>query len=151
MTDQEEAKRAARARERARATAATARKRARRLSRNETTAFIDFIRNRGVVGMAIGLAIGTVASGTISTIVVGFVTPVVQFIVGTNTRLERQEWHMELWGRTADFQWGAALSSLITLVATIFVIYLIVRIAHLDRLDKQEPDPIKIPPPKPQA
>lgn len=104
----------------------------------QASSFADFIRDRGIVGMAIGLAIGTVASGTIKTIVEGFVTPAVQFIVGTHRTLEVQVWHVELWGRTANFQWGAALSSLITLIATVYVIYLLVHMAGLDRLDKNK-------------
>ncbi len=102
-----------------------------------SSGFVDFIRNQGIVGVAIGLAIGSVAAGTVKTIVEGFVTPVVQFVVGTHRTLEVQVWHVELWGRTADFKWGAALSSLITLVATVFVIYLIVHFARLDKLNKQ--------------
>jgi large conductance mechanosensitive channel len=104
----------------------------------QASGFLDFIRNQGVVGVAIGLAIGSIASGTVKTIVEGFVTPVVQFLVGTHKTLEVQTWHVELWGRVADFKWGAALSSVITLVATVFVIYLIVRFARLDRLKKQD-------------
>lgn len=104
----------------------------------QASSFLDFIRNRGVVGMAIGLAIGTVASGTVKTIVEGFVTPVVQFVVGSHSRLETLHWNLELWGRSADFKWGAALSSLITLVATVYVIYLIVHYAKLDQIDKKK-------------
>lgn len=98
--------------------------------------FADFIRGRGIVGMAIGLAIGTVASGTVKDIVEGFVTPLVQFIVGSQASLETQQYHLDLWGRQADFQWGLALSSSITLVATIFVVYILVKAARLDKFDK---------------
>ena len=88
--------------------------------------------------MAIGLAMGTVASGTIKTIVEGFVTPAVNFVIGTHDKLEAQVWQVDAWGRQATFRWGVALSSLITLVATIFVIYLIVHFARLDRLNKKD-------------
>ncbi len=104
---------------------------------SQASGFADFIRSQGIVGLAIGLAIGTVASGTVKTIVQGFVTPLVQFLVGTHKHLEVLTWHVELWGRTADFQWGAALSSLITLLATIFVVYVLVKMARLDRVDKK--------------
>jgi large-conductance mechanosensitive channel len=103
----------------------------------QASSFAEFIRNQGVIGLAIGLAIGTVASGSVKTVVEGFVTPVVQFIIGTHEHLEAQYWHVELWGRVADFKWGAVVSSLITLLATIFVIYLIVHFAKLDRLYKK--------------
>lgn len=105
---------------------------------NQANSFVEFIRNQGVVGLAIGLAIGSVASTTVKTIVEGFINPLVQLAIGTHNQLQSQVWHADIWGRKADFLWGAALSSLITLVATAFVIYLIVHFAKLDRLKKQE-------------
>ena len=104
----------------------------------QASGFLDFIRNQGIVGLAIGLAIGSIAAGTVKTIVEGFVNPMVQFVIGTHEHLELQKWHVELWGRKADFMWGAVFSSLITLVATVFVIYLIVHFARLDKLKKSD-------------
>lgn len=104
----------------------------------QANGFVDFIRNRGVVGVAIGLAIGTVSSGTIKTIVEGFVTPIVNLVVGTQDKLEAQKWHVEFWGREADFLWGSALSALITLLSTVFVIYLIVHYARLDKIEQKK-------------
>lgn len=100
--------------------------------------FVEFLRNQGVVGLAVGLAIGTAAGATVKTIVEGFITPIVQFIVGSQKSLEANIWHIELWGRSADFKWGSVLSSTITLIATAFVIYLIIHYAKLDRLDKKK-------------
>lgn len=104
----------------------------------QASGFVEFIRNQGIVGLAVGLAIGTAAGATVKSLVEGFINPIVQFIVGTQDKLSTNVWHVELWGRTADFQWGAALSSVITLIATAFVIYLIVHFARLDRLDKKK-------------
>ena len=101
-----------------------------------TSGFVDFIRTQGVIGLAVGLAIGTAAGGTVKTIVEGFINPIVQFVVGSQDRLSANVWHVELWGRTADFQWGAVLSSTITLIATALVIYWLVNIFKLNRLDK---------------
>lgn len=100
--------------------------------------FVEFIRTQGVIGLAIGLAIGTAAGATVKTLVEGFINPIVQFIVGSPTALAAATWHVELWGRTADFKWGAFVSSAITLVATAFVIYLIIHGLKLDRLDKKK-------------
>lgn len=104
----------------------------------QASGFVEFIRNQGIIGLAVGLAIGTAAGATVKTIVEGFITPIVQFLVGTSKNLEANIWHVELWGRTADFKWGAVVSSLITLLATALVIYLIVHFAKLDRLDKKK-------------
>lgn len=105
---------------------------------NPVSGFIDFVRSQGVVGLAVGLAIGTAAGDTVRKIVEGFINPLVQFIVGSSDRLSTATWHVELFGRNADFAWGAALSSLITLIATALVIYWLVNVFKLDKLDKKK-------------
>ena len=98
--------------------------------------FVHFIRTQGVVGLAVGLAIGTAAGATVKALVDGFINPIVQFIVGSQDALTSATWHVYLWGRSADFRWGAAVSSLITLLATALVIYWLVNVLKLNRLDK---------------
>ena len=105
--------------------------------KNQVGGFVDFIRTQGVIGLAIGLAIGTAAGDTVKKLVEGFINPIVQFIVGSGNSLATAVWHAELFGRKADFAWGAALSSAITLVATALVIYWLVNIFKLDKLDKK--------------
>lgn len=100
--------------------------------------FVDFIRTQGVIGLAVGLAIGTAAGDTVKKLVEGFINPIVQFIVGSGDKLATATWHVELFGRSADFAWGAALSSLITLIATALVIYWLVNIFKLNKLDKKK-------------
>lgn len=100
--------------------------------------FLDFIRSQGVIGLAVGLAIGTAAGDTVKKLVEGFINPIVQFIVGSGSSLATATWHVELFGRNADFAWGAALSSAITLLATALVVYWLVNIFKLDKIDKKK-------------
>ncbi len=100
--------------------------------------FVEFIRAQGIIGLAIGLAIGTAAGDTVKKIVEGFINPIVQFIVGSQAKLNSATWTFEAFGRTADFAWGAALSSFITLMATALVIYWFVNIFKLDKLDNKK-------------
>lgn len=100
--------------------------------------FVDFIRTQGVIGLAVGLAIGTAAGDTVKKLVEGFINPIVQFIVGSGDKLATATWHVELFGRTADFAWGAALSSLITFIATALVIYWLINVFKLNKLDKKK-------------
>lgn len=100
--------------------------------------FAEFLRTQGVIGLAVGLAIGTAAGDTVSKMVEGFINPIVQFLIGSQEGLQSAVWHVELWGRNADFAWGAFVSSAITLLATALVIYWIVHIMRLDRLDKKK-------------
>lgn len=102
--------------------------------------FLEFIRTQGVIGLAVGLAIGTAAGDTVKKLVEGFISPIVQFLVGSQAGLEAATFHVEMFGRSADFKWGAFVSSAITLIATAFVIYLIIHFAKLDRLDKKKED-----------
>ncbi len=100
--------------------------------------FLEFIRTQGVIGLAVGLAIGAAAGDTVKTLVEGFISPIVQFIVGSQDALNAAVWRVELFGRSADFAWGAFVSSAITLLATALVIYWIIHILKLDRLDKKK-------------
>ena len=102
------------------------------------TGFSDFIRTQGVIGLAVGLAIGAAAGDTVKKLVEGFINPIVQLLVGSETKLSTASWHIEIFGRNGDFAWGAALSSLITLLATALVIYWIVHVFKLDKLDKKK-------------
>ena len=103
-----------------------------------SSGFVDFIRTQGVIGLAVGLAIGAAAGDTVKKLVEGFINPIVQFIVGSQAALANAEWKLELFGREADFKWGAFVSSLITLLATALVIYLIINWLKLDKLDKKK-------------
>lgn len=100
--------------------------------------FVNFIREQGVIGLAVGLAIGAAAGDTVKKLVEGFINPIVQFIVGSQQGLAASVWHFQLWGRQADFAWGAFVSSAITLLATALVIYFIIHYAKLDKLDKKK-------------
>ncbi|MGV9002105.1 MAG: MscL family protein [Candidatus Saccharimonadaceae bacterium] len=100
--------------------------------------FFDFIRSQGVIGLAVGLAIGAAAGDTVKKIVEGFINPIVQFITGSGSTLATSTWTFHAFGRSATFAWGAALSSLITLLATALVIYWLVNIFRLDKLDKKK-------------
>ena len=88
--------------------------------------------------MAVGLAIGTAAGASVKQIVEGFINPIINLLVGSQEGLMAAKWHVEVGERTADFAWGAVLSSLITLLATALVIYWLVKVAKLDRLDKKK-------------
>ena len=120
---------------------AKASERAARLKENTKghgAGFMDLIREQGVVGLAVGLAVGTAAGDTVAKLVEGFINPIVQFLVGSQEGLQSAVWRLELWGRTADFAWGAFVSSAITLLATALVIYWVINILKLNRLDKKK-------------
>jgi len=101
--------------------------------------FMDFVREQGVVGLAVGLAVGTAAGATVKSIVDGLINPIVGFILGGDS-LAKKSWNTGLsnGGKDLVFQWGAILSSIITLLAVAAVIYYVVHGLKLDKLDKKK-------------
>ncbi len=118
--------------------------------KSKAQGFADFIRKQGVIGLAVGLAIGTQAGATVKTIVEGFINPIVAFIVGSDSGLTDAKWNIvgvdkgntnflfEAGDRTLIFSWGSIFSSLITLLAVAAVIYFVVMGLRLDKLDKKK-------------
>lgn len=103
--------------------------------------FLTFVREQGVVGLAVGLAIGTAAGASVKQIVDGLINPIVGFLIG-GIDLSELSWVIvkaNSQGKGGlELEWGAILSSLITLLATAFVIYWLIHVAKLDRLDKKK-------------
>jgi large conductance mechanosensitive channel len=103
--------------------------------------FMTFVREQGVVGLAVGLAIGTAAGASVKQIVEGLINPIVGFLIG-GVELDKLSWVVvkaNSQGKGGlELDWGAVLSSIITLLATALVIYWLIHVAKLDRLDKKK-------------
>lgn len=99
--------------------------------------FIDFIREKGVVGLAVGLALGTAATGLVNQIVGSVITPLVDLIIGQGG-LKDFDWTLHLGNRTGTFEFGQLIDALIRFIALAAVIYFIVLGLKLDRLDKKK-------------
>jgi large conductance mechanosensitive channel len=103
--------------------------------------FLTFVREQGVVGLAVGLAIGTAAGASVKQIVDGLINPIVGFLIG-GIDLSKLSWVIVKANGQGkgglELEWGAVLSSLITLLATALVIYWLIHVAKLDRLDKKK-------------
>ena len=145
MAEKEQSTTPKNARERAVAAAARAKAlRERAAAAKERTAvgrslggFMDFVRTQGVIGLAVGLAIGTQASELVKTIVGSVITPIVDLLVGKDG-LDGLSWTLEVGDRTGVFTFGTLIDALIRFLAIAFVIYFVVKGFKLDRLDKKK-------------
>lgn len=124
--------------------AAAAKARAARVARAQATGlkgqasgFTTFVREQGVVGLAIGLAIGTEAGVLIKQIVGSLVTPIIDLLIGKGG-LEGFKWTVHIGDRTGVFTVGMLIDVLIRFLAVAFVVYLVVHLLKLDRLDKKK-------------
>ena len=99
--------------------------------------FTDFVREQGVVGMAVGLAIGIQASSTVAALVNNFINPLVGVIL-RGTDLSNIKTVLEVGGEELVFGWGIIIQAIITLLATALVVYFVVERAGLTKLDKKK-------------
>jgi large conductance mechanosensitive channel len=97
--------------------------------------FLDFVREQSVVGIAVGIAIGVQASSFVSTLVVGFINPLVGVIL-RGTDLTDIETTVNAGDSTQTFAWGIILQAFISFIATAFVVYFLVKKAKLDKKKK---------------
>lgn len=122
------------------ARAEAAREKAKNVGTNQIGGFVNFIREKGVVGLAVGLALGTAATGVVTQIVNAVITPTVSLLIGERG-LQGLNFVAK---RAADgtpvvtYAVGDLIDALIKFLAVAAVIYFVVMGLKLDRLDKKK-------------
>lgn len=96
--------------------------------------FLDFIREQGVIGLAVGFVLGGAVSKFVTAIVVDLINPVLGLALGTVGDFKK----LSISLGSAKFMVGDFLSNLIDLVIIALVVYIFVTKLRLDRLDKKK-------------
>lgn len=96
-------------------------------------AFLDFIREQGVVGLAVGFIIGGAVSKVVSAFVSDIINPLLSLVIGATGGL-----------RAASFMIGGSrvlygdfISVVVDFVIVALVVYFGVKIIGINRLDKK--------------
>ena len=97
--------------------------------------FVTFIREKGVMGLAVGIIIGGAVTKLVTSIVDNLISPMVGAITGVAGNLTSLEYTMPLTHIT--FKYGAFLSSLIDFIAVLAVVYFIFIKSPINKLDKK--------------
>jgi large conductance mechanosensitive channel len=102
--------------------------------------FSDFIREQGVVGLAVGLTLGTAVTVFVKSIVDNIVNPIIGALLPGGSDLTTKYICLkEVNGACINkLSWGAVVSSLISFIAIAAIVYFIVHGLKLDRLDKKK-------------
>lgn len=121
--------------------AATARARA--LKTTQVTGidgFMEFMRQQGVIGLAIGLVIGTQIKMLVDQLIASFVNPLLGLILPGQGDLSQKVFTLTISGldKTAVFKWGQFVYVLISFVAVAAIIYFIIHSLKLDKIDKKK-------------
>ncbi|MCX6789803.1 MAG: large conductance mechanosensitive channel protein MscL [Candidatus Gribaldobacteria bacterium] len=95
--------------------------------------FINFIREQGIIGLAVGFILGGAVSKTVTSLVNNIINPLVGLALG---RVDLADKAIMLGG--ASLNYGAFISTIIDFIIIAAVIYFGVRIFGLDKLDKKK-------------
>lgn len=106
--------------------------------------FIEFIRQQGVVGLAVGFILGAAVSSLVNSLVTNLINPLIGVALG-RVNLTDKAWHLsngkDLIANNADdlvVRYGAVISTFIDLIIIAAVVYFSVKMLKLDQLDKQK-------------
>ena len=100
--------------------------------------FVNFVREQGVVGLAVGFILGVAAKGVVDSLVNNIVNPIVGVLYGGGGQLVDKYWCLKSVGGacTNKMGYGAFINTLINFVIVAGVVYFIVKKLKLDKLDK---------------
>lgn len=101
---------------------------------NGLNGFLDFVREQGVVGLAIGLVIGVAVKDVVDGLVNGIVNPLIGLMLPNADSLETASFKVG----DAEIVWGLFASNLLDLIVIAALIYFIVKGVGLEKLDKSK-------------
>lgn len=102
--------------------------------------FLNFIREQGVVGLAVGFLLGGAVSGLVKSLVDNIINPVVGLALGRVALDDKKLVLQQASERHAEvaLHWGAVVSTFIDFLIVAAVVYFGVKALHLDKLDKKK-------------
>ena len=97
--------------------------------------FITFIREKGVLGLAVGIIMGGAVTKLVSSIVDNLISPLIGAVTGAAGNLNAMEYTVPMTQIT--FKYGAFVSSLVDFIAVLFVVYFVFVKSPIGKIDKK--------------
>lgn len=98
--------------------------------------FITFVREKGVVGLAVGIIVGGAVTKIVTSLIDNLISPLIGFITGVAGNLSSLIYTVP--STEITFRWGAFLSSLIDFLIVILVVYIIFVKSPINKIDKKD-------------
>ncbi len=99
-------------------------------AQKHASGFMQFIREQGVVTLAVGFILAAAVTKTVNSLVTDIINPILGIFLG-KTNLASATW--QVGGVT--IAWGNFVSALIDFLVIALVVYIGFKVLHLDRLD----------------
>lgn len=101
--------------------------------------FVDFIRSQGVVGLAVGLLLGTAISILTKSFIDNVVMPPIGLLLGSNDGLKGLTWTIgQTAGEPVVILYGQFLNDFINFVVIALVVYIVFHSLGLTKVDKKK-------------
>jgi large conductance mechanosensitive channel len=100
--------------------------------------FMNFVREQGVVGLAVGLILGVQVKAVVDQLVASFVNPVIGLVLPGKGGLAEKTFTLSVLSKKAVFEYGAFISVMISFLTVAAVVYLAVKALKLENLDKKK-------------
>ena len=101
---------------------------------NQIKGFVDFIREQGVIGLAVGFILGGAVSNLVKSFIDDLINPILGLILGAAGSLESAT--LKVGPRV--FKYGNFISVLINFIVIAAVVYYGIKGLGLDKLDKKK-------------
>ena len=98
--------------------------------KNHGGGFMQFIREQNIVGLAVGLVLGTHAGALVNSLINNVFMPPLGLLLGSTEGLKG--WTIALGDTGAVMALGAFLNDLINFIILAFVIYIVIKALKLD-------------------
>ena len=95
-----------------------------------TSGFMTFIKEQNIVGLAVGLVLGTQAGATVNSLINNVFMPPIGLLLGSTEGLVG--WKIAIGTTGAEIALGAFINDLINFLVLAFVIYLVIKLLKLD-------------------
>jgi len=96
--------------------------------------FLNFIREQGVVGLAVGFILGGAVSKLVAALVSDIISPIMA--IGLNNLENLQDAYFQI--GAAKIMWGNFINVTVDFIVIALVVYFGVRLLKLDKLDKKK-------------
>lgn len=100
--------------------------------------FVEFMRQQGVIGLAIGLVLGVQIKALVDQLVASFINPILGLVMPGPGALSAKSFTLSLGSKQAIFTYGAFLEVLISFIIVALVVYVMFKMLRLDKLDKKK-------------
>lgn len=101
--------------------------------------FVDFIRSQGVVGLAVGLLLGTAVTVLTKSFIDNVVMPPLGLLLGSGDGLRGLSWTIgNAQGEPVQVMYGAFLNDFINFLVIALVVYIVFQSLGLTKLDKKK-------------